>query len=66
MREEPHNQTDVMASDQARMRELDLELLRRGIYVLPGVRRFVCAVNTDEDFDQTVGALDEACEVIKH
>jgi glutamate-1-semialdehyde 2,1-aminomutase len=63
---EPHNQTDVMASDQARMRELDLELLRRGIYVLPGVRRFVCAVNTDEDFDQTVGALDAACEAIKH
>jgi glutamate-1-semialdehyde 2,1-aminomutase len=66
MTAEPHNQTDVMASDLARMRELDLELLRRGIYVLPGTRRFVCAVNTDEDFDQTVGALDAACEAIKH
>lgn len=61
---EPHNQTDIMASDQVRMRELDLELLRRGIYVLPGVRRFVCAVNTDEDFDDTVGALDAACKAI--
>lgn len=66
LRAEPHNQTDVMTSDQARMRELDLELLKRGIYVLPGVRRFVCAVNTDEDFDQTVGALDAACEAVKH
>ncbi len=46
------------------MRELDLELLRRGIYVLPGVRRFVCAVNTDEDFDETVRALDAACHAI--
>jgi glutamate-1-semialdehyde 2,1-aminomutase len=64
MNEEPHSQTDIMASDQARMRELDLELLRRGIYVLPGVRRFVCAVNTDEDFDDTVGALDAACKAI--
>ncbi len=61
---EPHNQTDIMASDQARMRELDLELVRRGIYVLPGVRRFVCAVNSDEDFDETVGALDAACKAI--
>ena len=64
MTEEPHNQTDIMASDVTRMRALDLELLRRGIYVLPGVRRFVCAVNTDEDFDETVGALDAACNAI--
>ena len=61
---EPRNQTDIMASDVTRMRALDLELLRRGIYVLPGVRRFVCAVNTDEDFDETVGALDAACRAI--
>ncbi len=61
---EPHNQADIMASDQVRMRELDLDLLRRGIYVLPGVRRFVCAVNSDEDFDDTVGALDAACKAI--
>ena len=61
---EPRNQTDIMASDVTRMRALDLELLRRGIYVLPGVRRFVCSVNTDEDFDETVGALDAACRAI--
>lgn len=66
MTEEPRNQTDIMASDMVRTRALDLELLRRGIYVLPGVRRFVCAVNTDEDFDETVGALEAACEAIKH
>ena len=64
MTEEPHNQTDIMASDVTRMRALDLELLRRGIFVLPGVRRFVCAVNTDEDFDETVGALDAACNAL--
>ncbi len=64
MAEEPHSQTDIMASDQAHMRALDLELLKGGIYVLPGVRRFVCAVNSDEDFDDTVGALDAACKAI--
>lgn len=57
----PKNQVDVMNSDMARVRKLDLELLRRGSYVLPGVRRFVSAVNSDEDFELTVKSLDEAC-----
>ena len=33
--------------------------------VLPGVRRFVSAVNTDEDLTRTVEALDGACRAIK-
>ena len=64
MKESPKAQTDIMNSDVARMRKLDVELLKRGIYVLPGVRRFVAAVNTDEDFQMTVDALDEACTAI--
>ncbi len=63
--EEPASQVDIINSDQARMRRLDVELLRRGIYVLPGVRRFVAAVNTDRDFDQAAQALDGACEAIR-
>ena len=43
-----------MNSDTDLMRRLDIELLRRGIYVLPGVRRFVASVTTDEDIDLTV------------
>ena len=39
--EPPRSQVDIMNSDTAAMRRLDTELLRRGIYVLPGVRRFV-------------------------
>ena len=50
-----------MAADMAATRRLDMEILRRGIYVLPGVRRFVAAVNTDEDFAETAEALDQAC-----
>ena len=64
MAEEPVNQVDMMNSDNEAMRKLDLELLRRGIYVLPGVRRFVAAVNTDEDFAETFAALDDACRAI--
>ena len=64
MDREPVSQTDVMASDAASMRKLDLELLRRGIYVLPGVRRFTCAVTTVEDIAETVTALEGACDAL--
>ncbi len=61
---EPVSQADIMSSDLARMRALDLALLRQGIYVLPGVRRFVSAVNTGEDLTRSVEALDAACRTI--
>jgi glutamate-1-semialdehyde 2,1-aminomutase len=64
MTEEPKNQIEILGSDQARMRALDLELLKQGIYVLPGVRRFVSAVNTDDDLEVTVKALDTACRSV--
>ena len=62
MAEPPENHGDVLDSDQAAMREVDLGLLKRGCYVLPGVRRFVSAVNTDDDFELTVKALDDVCK----
>ncbi len=61
---EPVSQADIMSSDLDRMRALDLALLRRGIYVLPGVRRFVSAVNTADDLTRSVEALDAACRTI--
>ena len=64
MDSEPTNAMDVVRSNQNAMRNLDTELLRRGIYVLPGMRRFVSAVNTKEDFEKTVLALNEACRLI--
>ena len=57
----PTTQADIMRSDVAAMRKLDTEMLKRGVYVLPGVRRFVSAVNTNEDFAWTAEILDEAC-----
>ena len=64
MAEEPTNQTDIMRSDVDRMKRLDLALLPGRIYVLPGVRRFVSAVNDDEDLAWTVDALDAACKQV--
>ncbi|MDA0701631.1 MAG: aminotransferase class III-fold pyridoxal phosphate-dependent enzyme [Proteobacteria bacterium] len=61
---EPRNQIDILAGDSARMRKLDLELIRRGISILPGTRRFTAAVNTEEDFALTAEALDGACKAL--
>ena len=58
---DPRNQLDVLASDLERSARLDLNLVERGVYVLPNVRRFVSAVHTEEDFERTLAALDEAC-----
>jgi glutamate-1-semialdehyde 2,1-aminomutase len=60
----PRNHADIMASDMAAMRRLDLELLKRGQYVLPGVRRFVSCVHTDAEMEETLSALDGACKAI--
>ncbi|MDX1401051.1 MAG: aminotransferase class III-fold pyridoxal phosphate-dependent enzyme [Kiloniellales bacterium] len=64
MDKEPSNQVDIMKSDVAAMRRLDLEFLRRGCYVLPGVRRFVSAVGGPEDLSESIEALEGACEAI--
>ena len=66
MEKEPLNQADLMKSDLASMRQLDIEFLRRGCYVLPGVRRFVSAVNDDRDLADSVEALDGACRELKN
>jgi glutamate-1-semialdehyde 2,1-aminomutase len=57
----PRNQAEVLASDQASMRKLDTLLMKQGQYVLPGVRRFVSAVHTAQDLEETVRGLDIAC-----
>ncbi len=64
MKEEPKTQVDMMNGDAAAMRKLDTELMRRGIYVLPGVRRFNSMVESEDDLSRTLDALDGACRAI--
>ncbi len=64
LEQEPEYQVDITASDIDRMKRLDLALLRGKVYVLPGVRRFVSAVNSEEDIAWTVDALDAACQAV--
>jgi glutamate-1-semialdehyde 2,1-aminomutase len=61
----PSSHADVIASDISRARELDMGLLRNGIYVLPTVRRFISAVHTGQDLEDTVRALDAACHALR-
>lgn len=63
--EAPRNHADILASDQARSRALDLACLRHGLYMLPNTRRFVSAVHDEADLDEAVRALDRACGEIR-
>ncbi|NQU72253.1 MAG: aminotransferase class III-fold pyridoxal phosphate-dependent enzyme, partial [Rhodospirillales bacterium] len=61
----PQNHADVMHSDGAATRALDLAQMKQGLYVLPGVRRFVSLVHGDKEFEDTIVALDAACRLVK-
>ena len=63
--ESPRCYTDVLNSDRAATVDLDTELMRNGINVIPGLRRFVSSAHTDQDFEQTIEALEGACMTLK-
>lgn len=60
----PRNHRDVMAADAATGAKFDQQLIREGIFVLPGTRRFVSTMHTDQDLDDTFAAIDRACHVV--
>lgn len=62
MNKPPVTHADVMNADNAAGRALDLAQMHEGLYVLPNVRRFVSAVHTGQDIEETVRALDAACK----
>jgi glutamate-1-semialdehyde 2,1-aminomutase len=57
----PENYRDILASDTKKLIRFDVELIRQGIFVLPGNRRFVSIAHTDRDLDDTFEAFDRAC-----
>jgi len=61
----PRHQADMLAGDAVAMRRLDSELMKRGIYALPGVRRFVSTVHGETELTDTVEALDAACKELR-
>ncbi|MGD2042691.1 MAG: aspartate aminotransferase family protein [Acidimicrobiia bacterium] len=65
MAETPRSYTDLLASDRAANTALDTELMRNGVNVIPGLRRFISSAHTDDDFEMTIAALDRACRTLK-
>lgn len=57
----PRSHADMMAGDGDAMRRLDAQMMRRGQYMLPGVRRFVSCVHGPAEFEETLAALDASC-----
>jgi glutamate-1-semialdehyde 2,1-aminomutase len=64
MAKPPRNQADMMAGNAAAMRCLDIEMLKRGHYMLPGVLRFMSCAHTDVEISETLAALDAACKSV--
>ena len=61
MTKPPETYADMMAGDGAAMRRLDAECMKRGIYALPGVRRFFSTAHGAAELEDTLKALDAAC-----
>lgn len=53
---------DFMAADQKFYDRLTVELLRRGIFTLPGGRWYISTAHSDEDIAETVTAFRDALE----
>lgn len=58
---EPTSYADVLAADGASLMRLERELIRQGLFVLPGNRRFVSIAHTERDLEETMPAIDAAC-----
>lgn len=62
---EPVNWRDIVATDTRKMSAFEVELLRQGLFVLPGNRRFVSITHDESDLDLTFEAADRACRQFK-
>ncbi len=60
----PRNHADMLAGDGAAMRRLDTEMLKRGQYNVPGVRRFFSIAHGEREMEETLKALDESCKTL--
>ena len=62
---EPENWRDILAADGAKLAKMEPELLRQGLFVLPGNRRFISIQHGEDDLEATFEAADRACKALK-
>jgi glutamate-1-semialdehyde aminotransferase len=48
-----------------RMPKLEAEFLRRGLFVLPGNRRFISIRHTEDDLEATFEIANQVCRTLK-
>ena len=64
--ERPHrNLQDSLAADHKRIVRFDSELIRNGVYLLPGGRRLATLAHGDSEMETTLRAVERACESMK-
>ena len=61
----PANHADMLRSDLARLRAFDTELIRQGVFVLPGVRRLITAAHDSAALELAANALTRAAEKLR-
>ncbi|MEM8853815.1 MAG: aminotransferase class III-fold pyridoxal phosphate-dependent enzyme [Pseudomonadota bacterium] len=61
----PHNYHGVIASDRKALMAFDTELIRAGVFVLPGNRRFVSLAHDERAIEDSAAAFAKACRAYK-
>jgi glutamate-1-semialdehyde 2,1-aminomutase len=61
----PRNWRDILATDTKKMAAFEAELLRQGLFILPGNRRFISIRHSEDDLASTFEAADRACRAFK-
>jgi glutamate-1-semialdehyde 2,1-aminomutase len=63
----PHrNLADSLAADYKKIYMFDSELIRNGVYLLPGGRRLATVAHNDSEMETTLRAVDRACQAMRH
>jgi glutamate-1-semialdehyde 2,1-aminomutase len=58
------NERDFRQADSARATRLGLELIRRGVFVIPGAKMYLSLAHTDQDVAITLEAFEEALRAV--
>ena len=51
---------DLAGADGPRATRLGHELIRRGVFVIPGAKMYISLAHSDADIDQTLAAFEDA------
>jgi glutamate-1-semialdehyde 2,1-aminomutase len=58
---EPRNYRDTLAADAVKARKLDILMVKHGLWIILGNRRFTSLSHTQNDLEETFSRFDAAC-----